>query len=166
MWLEKSNQRPAGPARCTRSGGEAVVGDPLATVARERRTSSTDEVIELEWKRLRSIKCREGILAEQRRYSAFKGDLIIRDFFEDRQGGHVFDCAATCRSSTATPTTWRSTSGVPGSGSTCLLSADRLGRRSRQISAASPTPTATRWRSSIAPPVWGFHPPNALGLSA
>jgi FkbM family methyltransferase len=49
--------------------------------------STIDEIRE----RLRSVPGRSGILAEPRRYSLFDEELIIRDFFQDREGGFFVD---------------------------------------------------------------------------
>lgn len=50
---------------------------------------------------LRDIEGREGILAEERLYSLFDEELIIRDFFQDRRGGFFLDigCAWPVRAS-------------------------------------------------------------------
>jgi FkbM family methyltransferase len=50
---------------------------------------------------LRALKGREGILAEERRYSLFDEELIIRDFFQDKRDGVYLDvgCAWPVRSS-------------------------------------------------------------------
>ncbi|MFP8879977.1 MAG: FkbM family methyltransferase [Myxococcota bacterium] len=58
-------------------------------------------VIEKERERLRNVTGREGILAEERRYSLFDEELLIRDFFQDRRGGFFLDvgCAWPVRSS-------------------------------------------------------------------
>jgi len=47
--------------------------------------------IKTEVERLRNVEGREGILAEKKRYSLFDEELIIRDFFQDRQGGFFLD---------------------------------------------------------------------------
>ncbi|MGE4609514.1 MAG: FkbM family methyltransferase [Myxococcota bacterium] len=58
-------------------------------------------VIEKERERLRNVTGREGILAEERRYSLFDEELLIRDFFQDRRGGFFLDvgCEWPVRSS-------------------------------------------------------------------
>jgi len=50
---------------------------------------------------LRNVEGREGILAEERLYSTFDEELIIRDFFQDRRGGFYLDvgCATPIRGS-------------------------------------------------------------------
>lgn len=57
-------------------------------------------VIEKERARLRNVTGREGILAEERLYSLFDEELLIRDFFQDRRGGFFLDvgCAWPVRS--------------------------------------------------------------------
>jgi FkbM family methyltransferase len=47
--------------------------------------------IERTRQRLRQIPGRTGILSEERRYSLYDEELIIRDFFQDRQGGFFVD---------------------------------------------------------------------------
>jgi FkbM family methyltransferase len=42
-------------------------------------------------RKIRAIPGRTGILAEQKRYSLFDEELIIRDFFQDRKGGVFLD---------------------------------------------------------------------------
>jgi FkbM family methyltransferase len=58
-------------------------------------------VIEQQREKLRRVAGREGILAEERRYSLFDEELIIRDFFQDRRAGFFLDvgCAWLVRSS-------------------------------------------------------------------
>jgi FkbM family methyltransferase len=58
-------------------------------------------VIEQKREGLRAVEGREGILAEERLYSKFDEELIIRDFFGDRRGGFFLDvgCAWAIRSS-------------------------------------------------------------------
>jgi FkbM family methyltransferase len=41
--------------------------------------------------RLRNVEGREGILAEERLYSTFDEELIIRHYFQDRRGGFYLD---------------------------------------------------------------------------
>lgn len=50
---------------------------------------------------LRNVEGRKGILAEERLYSLFDEELIIRDFFQDRRGGFFLDvgCAWPVRAS-------------------------------------------------------------------
>ena len=50
--------------------------------------------------KLRKAPGRTGILAEQKRYSVFDEELIIRDFFQDRRGGFFVEvgCAWPIRS--------------------------------------------------------------------
>jgi len=42
-------------------------------------------------RRLREAPGRTGILAEEKRYSLFDEELVIRDFFQDRRGGVFVD---------------------------------------------------------------------------
>lgn len=49
------------------------------------------DVIGDEQARLRSLPGRSGILAEEKRYSLFDEELIIRDFFQDRRDGFFVD---------------------------------------------------------------------------
>ena len=52
---------------------------------------SVQKAVEREYERLRRVEGRTGILAEERRYSTFDEELIIRDFFQDRRGGFFLD---------------------------------------------------------------------------
>jgi FkbM family methyltransferase len=49
------------------------------------------DVIGDEQARLRALPGRTGILAEQKRYSLYDEELIIRDFFQDRRDGFFVD---------------------------------------------------------------------------
>lgn len=49
------------------------------------------DVIRRERERLGDVEGRKGILAEERLYSLFDEELIIRDFFQDRRGGFFLD---------------------------------------------------------------------------
>jgi FkbM family methyltransferase len=66
----------------------------------ESELGRVHDAIEAERKRLRGLEGREGILAEERRYSLFDEELVIRDFFEDRREGFFLDvgCAWPVRS--------------------------------------------------------------------
>lgn len=53
-------------------------------------TSIMDLVVEIRQK-LQAVPGRTGILAEERRYSTFDEELIIREFFQDRMNGFFLD---------------------------------------------------------------------------
>ena len=82
--------------------GAAADADPLqardeqttARIAPNDITSGVNESIVRETKRIQSIPGRTGILAEPWKYSVFAEEIIIRDFFQDRQGGFFLDVGA------------------------------------------------------------------------
>ena len=63
--------------------------------------AAIQDAIREEWERIRSATNPTGILAEERKYSLFAEELIIRDFFQDRRGGYFVDvgCAWPIRAS-------------------------------------------------------------------
>ncbi|CAN5493129.1 hypothetical protein BH11PLA2_BH11PLA2_22540 [soil metagenome] len=90
----KNDEFRNGPGRAEK---QVANGDQVPHV-RDRSNPGTrpqegfiNEFINRERSRLRNIIRREGILAEERRYSLFDEELIIRDFFEDRRGGVFVD---------------------------------------------------------------------------
>jgi FkbM family methyltransferase len=58
-------------------------------------------VLEAKQEELRNVEGRVGILAEEKLYSIFNEELIIRDFFQDRRGGFYLDvgCAGPVKES-------------------------------------------------------------------
>ena len=56
-------------------------------------------------RKLRALPGRKGILAEEKRYSLFDEELIIRDFFQDRRDGVFLDvgCAWPIGASNTSP---------------------------------------------------------------
>jgi FkbM family methyltransferase len=67
----------------------------------EPNMAKVASVIKKKRQELRAIEGREGILAEERLYSLFDEELIIRDFFQDRTEGFFLDvgCAWPMRAS-------------------------------------------------------------------
>ena len=54
-----------------------------------------------------SMPGRTGILAEKPLYSVFAEEVIIRDFFQDREGGFYLDVGAAWAVTRTTLTTWK-----------------------------------------------------------
>jgi FkbM family methyltransferase len=77
------------------AGGDVLIGTPDAPspdkTQEKRNADRINAVIGEHLAKLRNAKGRDGILAEERRYSLFDEELIIRDFFQDRRGGVFLD---------------------------------------------------------------------------
>jgi len=76
--------------------------DPFSDVVHlEPDMAKVASVIKQKREELRKVEGREGILAEERLYSLFDEELIIRDFFQDRRDGFFLDvgCAWPIRAS-------------------------------------------------------------------
>jgi FkbM family methyltransferase len=84
--LESSSEAPADPLQSDQSA--PWMGKIYSAIEQERE-------------KIRNAEGREGILAEERHYSVFDEELIIRDFFQDRRGGFFLDvgCAWPVRAS-------------------------------------------------------------------
>jgi len=77
------------------AGGGISIGAPTAPSPNndhnQRQAVRISAVIGEHLAGMRDAKGREGILAEERRYSLFDEELIIRDFFQDRTDGVFLD---------------------------------------------------------------------------
>ena len=87
-----------------RAAGETTTAkpDPFSDeVHLEPNMAKVASVIKKKREELRKVEGREGILAEERLYSLFDEELIIRDFFQDRRDGFFVDvgCAWPIRAS-------------------------------------------------------------------
>lgn len=80
-----SEERSVAPEPAPRAAATEVVPPGLGA------PEAIERAIEAELERLRDVEGRVGILAEERRYSLFDEELIIRDFFQDRRGGFFLD---------------------------------------------------------------------------
>ncbi len=64
---------------------------PAQTASSEPEIGRMDSIIKQHKQSMAEAEGREGILAEQRLYSVFDEELIIRDFFQDRREGFFLD---------------------------------------------------------------------------
>jgi FkbM family methyltransferase len=70
--------------------GDEMHDTPIAK-EQSGKNAAIGAVIEKERERLRNLSGRDGILGEERLYSLFDEELIIRDFFQDRRAGVFLD---------------------------------------------------------------------------
>ncbi len=68
-----------------------AIAKPAQTESSEPEIGRMDSIIKQHKQSMAEAEGREGILAEQRLYSVFDEELIIRDFFQDRREGFFLD---------------------------------------------------------------------------
>ena len=86
-----SEERPAAPPAEPTAATPQPRGARASAEAPGELDWAVIRAISAEWKKMKGASGRTGILAEKPRYSLFTEELVIRDFFQDREGGYFVD---------------------------------------------------------------------------
>lgn len=70
---------------------EAVPQASAKSIEKAAKRFTLKKIIQAHREQLKNAPGRTGILKEKKRYSLFDEELIIRDFFQDREGGYFVD---------------------------------------------------------------------------